>query len=370
MKKIILNFEKRKANFKELVQQAFNKDLLNFLISRETSPEFEGIERLTTYSKDKDISFTHVILTDKQELEETSKSMNSKRKIGFYKVLKSKEDEKEIVEISRDPRIDFIIVSAKDWKVIPFENLIAKMQLDETELIAEVENVKEAELMLKTLERGVDGVLMEPRHPNDLIELKKLTQGEFTIELTKARVMKIERIPEADRVCVDTTSLLHFGEGFLVGSTAAGFCLVHSETFDTKFVASRPFRVNAGDVSAYILVPNEEPDKPYRTSYLSELKGGKQVLAVNHEGRVRIVSVGRIKIETRPMLRFELEATKREQKILISCTCQNAETIRFVIPGGKAKSVVDIKIGDEVLAHVGPGATHFGTAIKETIIER
>jgi len=31
---------------------------------------------------------------------------------------------------------------------------------------------------------------------------------------------------------------------------------------------------------------------------------------------------------------------------------------------------VDIKIGDEVLVHIGPGATHFGTAIKETIIEK
>ena len=36
----------------------------------------------------------------------------------------------------------------------------------------------------------------------------------------------------------------------------------------------------------------------------------------------------------------------------------------------KAKSVVDIKLGDEILVHVGPGATHFGTAIKETIIEK
>ncbi|MEJ2278020.1 MAG: 3-dehydroquinate synthase II [Candidatus Lokiarchaeota archaeon] len=33
-------------------------------------------------------------------------------------------------------------------------------------------------------------------------------------------------------------------------------------------------------------------------------------------------------------------------------------------------SVVDLKQGDKVLVHVGPGATHFGTKIDETIIEK
>jgi 3-dehydroquinate synthase II len=119
-----------------------------------------------------------------------------------------------------------------------------------------------------------------------------------------------------------------------------------------------------------VLVPDEDPERIYRTNYLSELKGGKKVLAVNFKGEARIVSVGRVKIETRPMLRFELEAKKGNKKIPINCICQNAETIRLVDPSGKAKSVVDIKVGDEVLVHIGPGATHFGTAIKEKIIEK
>jgi len=128
--------------------------------------------------------------------------------------------------------------------------------------------------------------------------------------------------------------------------------------------------VNAGDVSAYILVPNDDPAKVYRTNYLSELKGGDNVLVVNTKGNARIVSVGRVKIETRPMLRFELEVSKGEKKIAINSICQNAETIRLVDSKGNAKSVVDIKVGDEILVHLGPGATHFGTAIKETIIEK
>jgi len=371
MKKIILNFENKSINFKELVQAAFNKDILNFLVSMDTYTEFEQIERINLFTKYLDIPANNFITDNKEKLNELlSNKKYSECVIGYYKELKSKDDEKDIVELSKSRQVDFIIVSAKDWKIIPFENLIAEMHDNDTELIATVNDAKEAELMLKTLEIGVDGILFTPKKVNDIIELKKLVHSTFHIELIKAKILTIQNIPEAERVCVDTSSLLHIGEGLLVGSTAAGFCLVHSETFETQFVSSRPFRVNAGDVSAYILVPDDNSETLYRTKYLSELKGGDKVLAVTNKGEVRIVSVGRVKIETRPMLRFELEVSRGNKTIPISCICQNAETIRLVGADGKAKSVVDINVGDEVLIHIGPGATHFGTAIKETIIEK
>ena len=371
MKKIILNFENKLGNFKELVQEAFNKDILNFLISKETYSELREIERVNLYSKDISIPAKYIISESEEKLKELlSDKKFSEKVIGFYKELKSKDDERAIVNLSKDNQIDFIIVSAKDWKIIPFENLIADMHKNDTDLIAAVNNTQEAELMLKTLEIGVDGILILPKSVNEIIELKNLVQTTSQIELSTAKIVNIENIPEAERVCVDTTSLLNVGEGILVGSTAVGFCLIHSETFETEFVASRPFRVNAGDVSAYVIVPDKDPERLYRTKYLSELKGGDKVLAVTSEGEARIVSVGRVKIETRPMLRFELEVSVGDKKFQISCICQNAETIRLVGEDGKAKTVVDIKVGDRVLVHIGPGATHFGTAIKETIIEK
>ncbi|MFX1325343.1 MAG: 3-dehydroquinate synthase II [Promethearchaeota archaeon] len=371
MKKIILNFMKKQANFKELVQEAFNKNLLNFLVSKETHADMLKIERVNLYTKEPDLTSNHYIFEDKAMLQKfIERNDRGHKNVGYCMDLKTKEDEKYIVDLSNNQEVDFIIVSAKDWKIIPFENLIAEMHRNDTDLIAAVKDLKEAELMLKTLEIGVDGVLITPKSVNDIIDIKNLIYNTFQITLTSAKVVNIETIPESERVCVDTTSLLSIGEGLLVGSTATGFSLVHSETFETQFVSSRPFRVNAGDVSAYVLVPDENPDKLYRTKYLSELKGGDKVLAVSYNGMARIVSVGRVKIETRPMLRFELEATKNNKNVQISCICQNAETIRLVEPSGKAKSVVDIRIGDEILVHLGPGATHFGTAIKETIIEK
>ena len=70
------------------------------------------------------------------------------------------------------------------------------------------------------------------------------------------------------------------------------------------------------------------------------------------------------------MLRFELEAIVNNEVIHINCICQNAETVKVVDKQGVALPVVDIKINDEVLVHIGPGATHFGTAVQEKIVEK
>lgn len=52
---------------------------------------------------------------------------------------------------------------------------------------------------------------------------------------------------------------------------------------------------------AYVAVPGG------RTCYLSELKSGKEVIIVDHQGRQRIAIVGRVKIESRPLILVEAE---------------------------------------------------------------
>lgn len=371
MKKIILNFKKLSKNYKELVQEAFNKDFLDFMVSKESYLEFKDIERLKIYSMDSEIHPDYLVYNDINKLKNLSiKREKPANNIGFFMEIKSKVDEENIIEVAKSGKVDSVIVATNNWKIIPFENIIAQIHNYDTELIGMVETIQEAETLLKTLEVGVDGIIITPKDVKDIIELKRFFYTSFQIELTKAKITKIQNLPECDRVCVDTTSILRIGEGMLIGSTAKGFLFIHSETIESQFVAARPFRVNAGDVSAYILVPDDDPKRLYRTSYLSELKGGDKVLVVNLDGEVRIVSIGRIKVETRPMLRFELEALINGNKIQFSSICQNAETIRLIDQHRNPISVVDIKIGDEVLVHIGPGATHFGTIIKENIIEK
>jgi len=175
-----------------------------------------------------------------------------------------------------------------------------------------------------------------------------------------AKITNIKPTGMGDRVCVDTASLFDKGEGMLIGSASSALLLVHSETIESPYVAARPFRVNAGPVHAYTLLPNG------KTTYLSELGAGDEVLAVDHKGNTRTLIVGRMKIEKRPLMLVEAEANGKKIKTLL----QNAETIRLTAKDGKAISVAQLKKGDEVLAYVEEGGRHFGMAVKETIEEK
>lgn len=256
-------------------------------------------------------------------------------------------------------KVRHLVIRARDWKVIPLENLIAELQGSETRLMAVASTPGEAKLFLETMEKGTDGIVIEIDDPAALRSFSSLDlQGPAKVELAPLTVTGIYPLTMGDRVCVDTCSLLRVGEGMLVGSQSSCLFLVGSEAADSEYVASRPFRVNAGAVHSYVLMANG------RTKYLSELKGGEEVLAVDGEGTTRKVVVGRSKIERRPLLLVEAgENGKRYSTIL-----QNAETIRLCTPDGPV-SVSDLKVGQKVLVRLEEGGRHFGHSIKETIME-
>ncbi len=149
----------------------------------------------------------------------------------------------------------------------------------------------------------------------------------------------------------------------LVGDSAAFTFLVHAETERNEYVASRPFRVNAGGVHAYAIMPND------RTAYLEELRSGSEVLIVDAKGECGVAVVGRVKTEVRPMLRIEAECGADGEKKRGSVFVQNAETIRLVRPDGTSVSVVDLRAGDEVLCRLDAAGRHFGMRVEEDIRE-
>ncbi|MFH0863432.1 MAG: 3-dehydroquinate synthase II [Candidatus Altiarchaeota archaeon] len=276
---------------------------------------------------------------------------------AFYREIKSKADEQEIVKLGL--KAQYVIVNAKDWKVIPLENLIAALQ-GKCRIIVEVSDEKEAKTALETLEVGADGVLVRNiraiRRVKDMIE----TMFSEKLKLTPVKIMAMKAAGMGDRVCVDTASMLSVGEGMLVGSQGGAMLLVHSESIETEYVAARPFRVNAGAVHAYIRLPDN------KTKYLSELKTGQEVLAVDWKGNTRRVIVGRSKIEKRPLILVEAEHDGKSIKTLL----QNAETILLVKEDGKPVSIARLKTGDRVLAYVEEGGRHFGMKVKESIEEK
>jgi len=276
----------------------------------------------------------------------------------LFRISDGEDQERVAGSAGRSP---FVVVDVPDWKVIPMENLVARFQGTGTRLIAIVRDPDDIDTFLGALESGADGLLLEPSDPNDVLRAASALDGtdQQRIDLVRARVTGIRPLGTGDRVCIDTCSVLDVGEGMLVGSGSAGLFLVHSESLGSDYVASRPFRVNAGPVHSYVLSNGD------RTYYLSDLRVGDELLAVSADGRARRVVVGRIKIEKRPLVLVTAEHGGREYGVIL----QNAETVRLV-SGDRAVSVADLEVGDEVAIMVSEGGRHFGTRIEESITER
>jgi 3-dehydroquinate synthase II len=282
------------------------------------------------------------------------------KKIALKMSIKGKEDENTAVQAA-ELGVDYVIINCLDWRVIPLENLIARVS-GKGKLIAEVANAADAQLVLEALELGTDGVLLKTADANELAKTAAIAKKQNPqIKLSTAKVTTVTQIDTGARVCVDTCDLMDTGEGMLIGCQSAGLFLVEAEVHENPYVQARPFRVNAGASSNYALASLQN------TRYLSELKAGDAVLVINREGKVRRTNVGRSKIEFRPLLLIEAEAEGAKVKVIL----QNAETIRLVTVKG-SKPVTELKAGDEVLVHLATrGGRHFGVSVAdERVIER
>jgi len=258
------------------------------------------------------------------------------------------------------------VVLARGWEIIPVENLLAHPDPRVSERVAlEVGSLEEARLAAGILERGVSALVVLPEAMMDIrtiVDELKTEQGSMSLET--ARITAVRPVGLGHRVCVDTLSVLHRGQGMLTGNSSAFTFLVHAETEHNEYVAARPFRVNAGGVHAYTMLPGD------RTCYLEELKSGQEVLIVSADGSTSLAVIGRVKVEVRPMLSIEAEMDTANGKVRGGIFLQNAETIRLTRPDGSPVSVVCLRPGDEVLCRSDQAGRHFGMRVNEAIQEK
>ena len=224
---------------------------------------------------------------------ELGKSRGSGKSTGIYKEVKSDDDIEDIL-LASQMGADFVIVDSVDWKIIPLENIIAKIHKSKTKIYTTAKNSEEVRTMFGILELGVDGVILDTNNEQEVSDSKNYMENRI-LPIQEINITDVIDVGIGERVCVDTTSILATGEGMLIGSKSNFLFLVHNESIGSSFTSPRPFRVNAGAVHCYTLTPEG------KTKYLSELEAGSEILAVNSNGASRRVTVGRSKIETRPL---------------------------------------------------------------------
>ncbi len=257
---------------------------------------------------------------------------------------------------------DYLVVELMAETNIPLELLIAKLQPTKTVLIKKVHKAIDAEIAYGVMEAGSDGVLFSNDNPNELTALDNLMQKEdtFKMKLVKAKVTSVEHAGMGYRACIDTTNLFRQNEGMIIGSTSEGGLCISSETHYLPYMDLRPFRVNAGAVHSYVWCPGD------KTAYITELKGGAKVTCVDVQGNARVVTVGRVKTELRPLLRIEVEAEGKT----VNAFVQDDWHIRIFGGNGEPRNASEISVGEELLAYICEKGRHVGIKIDENIEER
>jgi 3-dehydroquinate synthase II len=272
----------------------------------------------------------------------------------FFERLSGPDDEARIKNLLGEGKT---VAICGNWEIIPVENLIA---YGRGRLLLPVGCAEQIEVALGVLEKGADGVVISSGDPGEVRALVNAVKSAAESQpLAAARVDAIRLAGMGDRVCVDTCTCMAPGEGMLLGNSSGFFFLVQAETGANPYVAPRPFRVNAGPVHSYIRTPGGA------TRYLSELCAGERVLVFGPDGKAREATIGRVKMERRPLVLIEASCEGRKGSILL----QNAETVRLSGPDAAAVSVARLRIGDSVLIAVESPGRHFGMKIEETIRE-
>lgn len=266
--------------------------------------------------------------------------------------------------------VDWILLEFGDWKMIPIENIIAACNSGPTKVAAKISKSEQILGAAFALEIGVDAILV----PEELMEtalIAKSQRGEKSeseisipssgnIELTSFEIIEVREGMIGDRVCIDLISMLEIGDGMLVGSNSKSLVLVHGETVESEFVPTRPFRVNAGPVNAYILMADGS------TKYLSELSMGDEVMVVNSSGKTKSATIGRLKIENRPFLLIKWTDEDNNQG---GTLLQQAETVRLVLPSRELISITEIRPKDKIFGITFKTGRHIGIPIKAEVSE-
>jgi 3-dehydroquinate synthase II len=178
--------------------------------------------------------------------------------------------------------------------------------------------------------------------------------------LNFCELVAIEPIGEGTRVCLDLVDCLDPEEGVLLGDTGHGYLLVLSENQKSATYPARPFRINCGAVHQYLLGEDDT------TGYLTELHPEQSVTVVNGQtGDRRIVPIGRIKMETRPLLRIIAKYADAR----ISATLQDADSVRLITRDRGAVDVRSLKPSDPICFHPDQPGRHLGQRIDESIRE-
>lgn len=347
----------------ELVNDAINRDYVTVLFSEDnydlakfTSRIRKAVEISDLNDLDKYEDADIVIVRD---LGQAAELLKTGKQVGYHTHVDDRESMEAAAKITLD--INYLIVEFKDVTNIPLELIIAKSQYDNIKVLKIVNNVPDAIISMGVMEVGADGVVLRTKSLEDIINLREEVRRQEMgkMNLVSCEIIETKHLEIGERACLDTTSLLTDKEGMIIGCTSSGGLMVCSEVHYLPYMNTRPFRVNAGTISSYVWGPDDIVE------YISDLRSGSKVVAVDLKGNSRIVNIARVKTEVRPLILIRAKYGDTEIKSIM----QDDWHMRMFSPEGKVINITDLNPGDKVMGYVCEPGRHVGVKISENIHE-
>lgn len=284
---------------------------------------------------------------------------------GFQTCLRTHVDDADSLHASfrNGRKYNFLLVSFKDTTNIPLELVIAELHPTNTVLLKETgSDIDDGVIALSVLELGSDGVVVTFSNMTEFDaffrKLDARKGSKFDIEV--GTIVRTTHLGPGFRACIDTTHLFEPNEGILVGSTSTGGILCCPEVFHLPYMELRPFRINAASVHSYVFQSND------RTSYISEMRAGSPLTAIDANGNSREIFVGRVKTEIRPLILIEA-VFPGDRKVNV--IMQDDWHVRIFSDKALPLNVTELKPGDRILGFGTTPGRHVGVKVDEQIIE-
>jgi 3-dehydroquinate synthase II len=314
----------------------------------------------------------------KEDLEERAIRYNATGIIGQSKkgikcfpenfaeaTIKDRVDVKKVAEY-RD-KVPYVVVNSPNWEIIPLEYILGEFQKSSTKIAVRTNDAGKLETLKGVIEMGVDAFIVD--NPDSIEDFCKALKPSLELKLDYAEVTEVREVEMGKRVCVNTIMSFKPEEGILVGCMPYFMFLADAETKSNPFINTRDWRVNAGAACHYTLVPSNDPQKPsFGPKYLDDLKSGERVMAIDSNGKTRLVHVAATKTEYRPLTLIKAKYGDLEGTVYQ----QTAETVRLVSENSSIR-VDKLKIGDKLKVYISKpedSATHLGQHIEEFVSEK
>lgn len=339
-------------NFNTIVLNKTLLDKVNLSNRVKKAMSISSIEEIEKYDE------IDIFIVNNLGLAEELIGMN--KRTAFYTTVNNKEEMENAASVILP--VDYLIVEFKDTTNIPLELILAKLQNNKINILKVVKESTDAIVAMGVMEVGAAGVILNTRSIKDIINLSnEMKKKELEkMELVECEIVEIKHLELGERACLDTTNNMKKTEGMIVGCTSSGGLLICSEVHYLPYMNTRPFRVNAGTISSYVWGPDNVVE------YISDLKAGSKLIAVDINGDSRIVNVARVKTEVRPLILIVSKYKDVEIKVIM----QDDWHMRMFAPDGSVKNITDLKPGDKVMGHCSEPGRHVGVKISESILER